>query len=124
VPVDANGCEIHTVVELPNVTFELNSDVLVPGFEAELNGAAAMMLLNKDLSVEIAGYTDSSGSATYNLGLSDRRANTVRDYLIRQGVSSDRITARGYGEADPIANNATAEGQERNRRVELHIQDN
>ena len=122
VPVDSSGCEIRSVVELPNVTFQLNSDVLVPGFEAELNAAAAMMRLNKGLSAEIAGHTDSSGSATHNLGLSDRRANTVKDYLIRQGVEADRLSAKGYGEAEPIADNATKEGQDRNRRVELRIE--
>jgi OOP family OmpA-OmpF porin len=122
VPVDTNGCEIRAVIDLPSVNFHNNSDRLVDGVEAELNAAAATLRLNKNLKVEVAGYTDSSGSATHNLGLSDRRANTVRDYLVKLGVDSEMLDARGYGEADPIADNATAEGRDRNRRVELHIE--
>jgi OOP family OmpA-OmpF porin len=122
VPVDTNGCEIRAVIDLPSVNFHNNSDRLVDGVEAELNAAAATLRLNRNLKVEVAGYTDSSGSATHNLGLSDRRANTVRDYLIKLGVDPEMLDARGYGEADPIADNATAEGRERNRRVELHIE--
>jgi OOP family OmpA-OmpF porin len=121
VPVDTSGCEIRAVIDLPNVNFHNNSDRLVEGVEADLNGAAATLKINKNLKVEVAGYTDSSGSATHNLGLSDRRANTVRDYLIKLGVDSEMLDARGYGEADPIADNATPEGRDRNRRVELHI---
>ena len=122
VPVDTNGCEIRAVIDLPSVNFHNNSDRLVDGVEAELNAAAATLRLNKNLNVEVAGYTDSSGSATHNLGLSDRRANTVRDYLIKLGVDPEMLDARGYGEADPIADNATAAGRDRNRRVELHIE--
>lgn len=121
VPVDVRGCEIRAVINLPGVSFHTNSDRLVDGAEADLNAAAATLRLNKNLSVEIAGYTDSSGTASHNLGLSDRRANTVRDYLIKLGVDPDKLTARGYGEADPISDNATPEGRDRNRRVELHI---
>ena len=121
VPVDTSGCEIRSVIDLPNVNFHTNSDRLVDGVEADLNSAAATLKLNKNLKVEVAGYTDSSGSATHNLGLSDRRANTVKDYLIKLGIDPERLDARGYGEADPIADNATPEGRDRNRRVELHI---
>lgn len=121
VPVDTSGCEIRSVIDLPNVNFHNNSDRLVDGVESDLNSAAATLKLNINLKVEVAGYTDSSGSATHNLGLSDRRANTVRDYLIGLGIDSARLDARGYGEADPIADNATAEGRDRNRRVELRI---
>jgi OmpA-OmpF porin, OOP family len=121
VPVDVRGCEIRAVINLPGVSFHTNSDRLVDGAEADLNAAAETLRLNKNLSVEVAGYTDSSGTALHNLGLSDRRANTVRDYLIKLGVNPDRLTARGYGEADPISDNATPEGRDRNRRVELHI---
>jgi len=121
VPVDTSGCEIRAVIDLPNVSFHTNSDRLVAGVESDLNSAAATLKLNKSLMIEVAGHTDSSGSATHNLGLSDRRANTVRDYLIRLGVDADRMVAKGYGEADPIADNATAEGQDRNRRVEIRI---
>ena len=71
--------------------------------------------------MEVAGHSDSDGNDILNLGLSDRRANTVRDYLINGGVNPDNITARGYGEAQPISDNNTAEGKADNRRVELRV---
>ena len=121
VRVDVKGCEIREVIRLPGVNFETNSDRLLPGAERVLNDAAATMRMNKDLVVEVAGHTDSDGSAEYNKGLSERRAITVRDYLINRGANSGNFTVMGYGEAFPIADNATAEGKARNRRVELRI---
>ena len=119
--VDVKGCEIREVINLPGVNFETNSDRLLPGAEQVLADAAATLGMNRDLIVEVAGHTDSDGSAAYNEGLSARRAITVRDYLINQGANSANLTFRGYGEARPIADNATAEGKARNRRVELRI---
>ena len=69
-------------------------------------------------------YTDSTGSARHNLGLSERRADAVRDYLVGQGVSSSQLTAKGYGETNPIASNATAEGRAQNRRVVMRVLEN
>jgi len=71
--------------------------------------------------VEVAGYTDSSGVYAANQGLSEVRAIRVREYLVSQGVNPDSITARGYGEAGPVADNRTPEGREQNRRVEIRI---
>ncbi len=71
--------------------------------------------------IEIAGYTDSVGSDEYNLNLSDRRAQSVMDYLVSLGVPAEKLTSRGYGEGDPIASNDTDEGRAQNRRVELHF---
>lgn len=119
--VDIKGCEIREVISLPGVNFETNSDRLLPGAEMVLDDAAATLRKNPDLVVEVAGHTDSDGSAAYNEGLSERRANTVRDYLINLGVNPANLTVRGYGEAAPVADNATAEGKSRNRRVELRI---
>ncbi len=76
------------------------------------------------LKVEIQGHTDSTGTPAYNLGLSDRRANAVRDYLISQGVPGGQLTARGYGQTQPIASNATAAGRASNRRVVMHVLEN
>ena len=121
VRVDVKGCEIRAVINLPGVNFETNSDRLLPGAGQVLNDAAATMRMNKDLVVEVAGHTDSDGSAEYNEGLSERRAITVRDYLVDRGVNSGNFTVKGYGEALPIADNTTAEGKARNRRVELRV---
>ncbi len=121
VRVDVNGCEIRDVIELPGVNFETNSDRLLPGADDVLNDAAATLRKYPDLVVEVAGHTDSVGSAEYNQGLSERRAATVRDYLINAGASEANLSARGYGEAQPIDDNGTAEGRARNRRVELRI---
>ena len=71
--------------------------------------------------MEVAGHTDSSGADGYNLMLSKSRANTVLNYLITYGANPANLTARGYGEAEPIADNTTAEGRVANRRVELRI---
>ena len=121
VRVDVNGCEITEVIELPGVNFETNSDRLLPGADNVLRDAAATLRRYPDLVVQVAGHTDSAGAADYNQGLSERRANTVRDYLINAGVGEDNLSAMGYGEAEPIADNGTADGRARNRRVELRI---
>ena len=119
--VDINGCEISDVIRLPGVNFGSGSDLLLPGFEGLLRDAAATLNKNPDLKVEVAGHTDDVGDANLNMGLSDRRAKTVMDYLIRYGVDPSRLSFRGYGESEPIANNTTVEGRAQNRRVELRI---
>lgn len=73
-----------------------------------------------DIDVEVSGHTDSRGSDKYNMGLSLRRAEAVRDYLITKGISADRLTAKGYGESQPLESNDTDEGRFKNRRVELN----
>ena len=72
-----------------------------------------------DVKVEVAGHTDSVGTEEYNMGLSLRRAEAVRQYLVGKGIAADRLIVRGYGESRPVADNATAEGRFQNRRVEL-----
>jgi OOP family OmpA-OmpF porin len=119
--VDVRGCEIKAVIELPDVGFEYNAATLTPSSQATLNDAAATLVRNPDLQVEVAGHTDSAGAAAYNQALSERRANSVRDYLIGAGANPANLTARGYGEDEPIADNRTAEGRATNRRVELRV---
>ena len=121
VQVDINGCEIKAEIKLTGVNFQSNSDQLVPGTQSVLNDAAATLKKNPGIKVEVAGHTDSDGAAAYNESLSARRAATVRDYLIRQGVAADRMTARGYGESQPMETNDTAAGKAANRRVVLRI---
>ena len=121
VQVDIKGCEIKEEITLRGVNFESNSDRLLPGAERVLADAAATLNKNPTIKVEVAGHTDSDGSADYNEGLSSRRAQTVRDYLANAGIAEDRMTVRGYGEAQPIADNSTAAGKAENRRVVLRI---
>ena len=119
--VDSRGCEIIVAIDLPDVRFETNSDRLRSGAEQSLNDAAATLIRNPNLKTEVAGHTDDRGDAETNRGLSERRAKTVRDYLISRGVPTAQLSWRGYGEIAPIADNETAEGREQNRRVVLQI---
>ena len=121
VEVDVNGCEIGEEINLPGVNFETNSDRLLPGAEDVLDQAAATLRRNPNIVIAVEGHTDSDGDAQYNESLSQRRAATVRDYLIARGVEADRLTALGYGESRPIADNSTATGKAQNRRVVLRV---
>src|SRR5690606_33528543 len=117
---DVRGCELRQEIRLPSVTFEHDSDRLLPEAFAALDEAAATLEKNADLRIEVAGYTDSTGSDAYNQALSQRRAEAVRRYLLERGVSNE-LGARGYGERDPIDDNSTDEGRAQNRRVVLRI---
>ncbi|MBT8089623.1 MAG: OmpA family protein [Gammaproteobacteria bacterium] len=121
VQVDIKGCEIKAEIRLPGVNFETNSDRLLPGATNVLDDAVATLKKNPTITVEVAGHTDSDGAADYNEGLSTRRATTVRDYLASNGISVDRMSVRGYGESQPIADNTTRAGKAQNRRVVLRI---
>ena len=76
------------------------------------------------LRVELQGYTDSTGGDKHNLILSDKRANSVRDYLLSQGAKSEQLVAKGFGKADLVASNATPAGRAKNRRVVMMVLDN
>ena len=119
--VDIFGCEINDVIRLPGVNFVTGSDRILAGTESILGSAAETLKMHRDLEIEVAGHTDSVGQGDSNYSLSERRAKTARDYLVDLGVDADRLTARGYGESQPVADNETAEGRADNRRVELRI---
>lgn len=121
VPVASNGCPIPQRIALPGVVFDNNSSQLKASSRATLNDVADILKANPGLRAEVAGHTDSLGDAAYNQWLSQRRAQTVRDYLVGRGIAADRLTARGYGESEPVAADASAAGRARNRRVELRI---
>ncbi len=104
---------------LEGVNFDHDKSTLRPDTVATLDEAAATLKEWGDVQVEVAGHTDSKGSDAYNLKLSARRANAVRNYLIGKGIAADRLTAKGYGESQPVADNSTEEGRFKNRRVEL-----
>ncbi len=103
------------------VYFRTARAVIKPVSYALLNEVAKALADHSKLRVRIEGHTDSRGGARYNKRLSHRRANSVRNYLIRRGVSADRMIAKGYGEAVPIADNRTKAGRSQNRRVEFVI---
>ena len=105
---------------LSGVNFQTARSVLTPTSHAVLDQVAASLVANPEIRIEIAGYTDSTGSRALNLRLSNARAIAVRYYLARKGVSPSRMTARGYGPANPVATNTTPDGRAQNRRVELH----
>ncbi|CAH0533854.1 Outer membrane protein A [Vibrio stylophorae] len=101
--------------------FELNSAKLSASSESALADLVELMNTYPQAKVQIVGYTDSSGKASYNQKLSEKRAMAVSDYLESRGISSDRISARGEGENNPIADNGTKEGRMKNRRVEITV---
>jgi len=100
--------------------FDTDSFSITQGRET-LDGIAETLIEYPESKVVVKGYTDSRGTEEYNLRLSERRANAVRDYLVAKQVRSARITAVGFGESFPVASNDTAEGRQRNRRVEIEI---
>jgi outer membrane protein OmpA-like peptidoglycan-associated protein/tetratricopeptide (TPR) repeat protein len=106
---------------LANVFYEVDSWELKSESMQELNNLADLLFSNKDISVEIGGYTDSTGSAEYNITLSEKRALSVVNYLISKGISSDRLRYKGYGNTSPIGDNITYEGRKLNRRTEVKI---
>ncbi|MFB9134978.1 OmpA family protein [Vibrio olivae] len=101
--------------------FALNSANLKPESHARLDSLVSFLRTYPQASVNIIGYTDSSGSAEYNLQLSERRAQSVAKVLQERGIAASRIRAEGRGESEPIADNSTPEGRERNRRVEIFV---
>ena len=104
---------------LEKVFFETNSAKLLPASSETLDKVAASLIANPDVKIQVAGHTDNTGSAKYNLKLSDQRANTVMRYLVSKGVNPAMLTAKGYGLTEPIADNKTKEGRAQNRRVGL-----
>jgi outer membrane protein OmpA-like peptidoglycan-associated protein len=82
---------------------------------------SGIVLAHPGLNLQIEGHTDSVGSDDFNQSLSERRADSVRDFLAQQGVAPTSITARGFGKTQPVAANDTAEGRQRNRRVEIVV---
>lgn len=117
-----------TPMVLEGVEFEFNSDELTTASRPILDRAAETLRAHPGIPVEVAGHTDSKGSFTYNFNLSTLRAKTVYKYLVDKGVSAHRLSFKGYGESDPIADNQNAdgsdnpEGRARNRRVELRAE--
>ncbi|BBO73356.1 OmpA family lipoprotein [Desulfosarcina widdelii] len=104
-----------------DVSFDLDSDIVRPGLYTELDRIAQIMIKYPQTSILVEGHTDSTGSESYNQQLSERRANSVKNLLVQRGVQAYRINILGYGESRPVATNATPEGRQMNRRVEIRI---
>lgn len=123
------GAEVTRIGEGINVTFDENSGVRFQINSAELTSEgketlskmAEVFVEYEDTNILVEGHTDSSGSDTYNMTLSEKRARTVSDFLVSKGVASSRLTTKWYGETQPKYDNNTEDGRVKNRRVELGI---
>lgn len=120
---------VETVKTDEGLKLTFSADLLFPTDSYSLNDqekesldelANKLKKKNKN-KIRIDGYTDSTGSVEYNNTLSEKRANSVKEYLEKQGIESSRMTTKGYGSSNPIADNKTAEGRKKNRRVEVII---
>jgi SH3 domain-containing YSC84-like protein 1 len=114
--VDKDGCwAFHGAV------FGFDSADIKPESYPMVDNVVEVLKANPDMNIEIQGHTDSSGNAEYNMGLSVRRANAVKDYLVDHGISSSRLTVKGLGATQPVVSNDTANGRAYNRRVNIEI---
>lgn len=120
VEVQRQGDQIKLIMP-GNITFATDSSEIVSNFYAPLNNLASSFKQFNQNSIEIVGFTDSTGSRQYNMDLSQRRAQSVATYLTAQGVDGTRLSTRGAGPDQPIASNATADGRAQNRRVEVNL---
>ena len=125
--VEGSGAEVYRdgdtlMVSFPaNVTFDVDSAAIRPGFYRTLDDVSATLNRYPQSYLDVIGHTDSTGSEAYNQALSERRAGSVSNHFRSRGVDPARIAAYGVGETLPIASNATVSGRQENRRVELRI---
>lgn len=119
--LNAKQTERGTLVTFGDVLFDFDQASLKANSRDSITTLANYLIKNPDRKVIVEGYTDSKGSAAYNQGLSERRANAVKNALVRAGVEPSRIVAQGYGKEYPVASNATNSGRAQNRRVEVTI---
>jgi outer membrane protein OmpA-like peptidoglycan-associated protein len=109
------------IVNMSDVLFDFNKYTLKSEAREKLAKVSGILLAYPDLKVQVEGYTDNIGSDEYNQKLSEQRADGVREYLVAQSVSDSNVTAKGFGMADPVADNTTNQGRAKNRRVELVV---
>jgi outer membrane protein OmpA-like peptidoglycan-associated protein len=136
-PVEHHGCplpqypasapaapaqsEVITLSDAGDVLFAFNQSDLTPTAMSQLDSIMGKLLDADVVSIKVVGHTDSVGSDAYNQALSERRASSVAEYLLSQGVAPNKITSEGKGASQAVADNSTDEGRAKNRRVELHI---
>jgi outer membrane protein OmpA-like peptidoglycan-associated protein len=110
------------ILRMPSgITFPVDSSAIQPQFRSTLDGVAQTLVSYNQTYIDVLGHTDSTGSDAYNQALSERRAQSVADYLSMHGVARARMGIRGFGETQPIASNETEEGRSQNRRVEIKV---
>ncbi len=119
--LDTRDTDRGLVVSMPDVLFDPGQYTLKPAARERLARVSGIVLAYPELKLQIEGYTDSTGSDEFNQKLSEKRAATVRDYLVDEGIPIDNVYARGLGKANPIADNSTAVGRKLNRRVEMIV---
>ena len=119
--LEATKSERGLVITLGDVLFDINKSELRSGAQYTIDKLAAFLTEYPTRNVLIEGFTDSTGAVEYNQGLSERRADAVKNLLTAKGIDSSRLMTRGYGVDFPVAGNQTAEGRQRNRRVEVII---
>jgi outer membrane protein OmpA-like peptidoglycan-associated protein len=116
---DARG----TIISMSDILFDVNKATLKPELKTNLAKIAGILTVFKNSRVTVEGHTDNQGSAEYNQALSEKRAQNVMEFLIEQGIQPHRLSAVGYGLTRPVADNSTAEGRQKNRRVDLVVQE-
>lgn len=119
--LETRDTERGLVITMGDVLFDTGKYDLRANAREILAKLSGIVLAHPDLNLAVEGYTDSTGSDQLNQRLSEKRAETVRDYLIEQGLNSDTITAKGFGKDRPVADNNTPTGRQKNRRVELIV---
>src|SRR5258706_15281799 len=113
--------KVERTIILDDVLFDFDKSTVKPEAAAILDRLVAFMNENKDKKANLSGHTDSVGTEAYNQALSERRVGAVRDYVVKKGVDSGRVSGQGFGESKPIADNKTKEGRAKNRRVEIKV---
>lgn len=116
-----NGCPAVEAAAYSNIMFDSSKYTIKPGFDTELDQVAKTLKDNPSYTLKVDGHADTSGIAEKNMILSQHRANSVKNYIVKKGVNGSRIDAKGHGDKQPVADNSTWEGRTQNRRVELSI---
>ena len=119
-PVTQAG-DLQMVLEVSDILFDFDKAVIKQSVVPELDRWADYFQTNPQVTAEIYGHADSTGPSTYNEKLSYKRAQAVINYLVGKGIDAKRLSAKGFGESQPVAPNATSEGRQKNRRVELNL---
>ncbi len=121
IDVDLEKAKEGSIAVLNNIFFDVDQYALKPKSFPELQKLIRFLNASPRLRVEISGHTDNSGSADHNRQLSEKRAQSVYNYLVQNGIDKSRLTPKGFGADKPVASNATPEGRQSNRRIEFKV---